>query len=93
MRVDSWRSVPSASDMSVIGAEFEEEGTQWVVHDVRYEELTGKDGKDASCIIVLYYQAGDSEAADDEDCTNARGPQGKTLQSYVHKGSDGHGVL
>ena len=34
---------------------------------MRYEELTGKDGKDASCIIVLYYQAGDSEAADDED--------------------------
>ena len=38
---------------SGIDVEFEEEGTDWVVHDVRYEELTDEDGSDCSCVIVL----------------------------------------
>jgi len=56
--------VPSAGDMALVGGEFEEEGTEWVVHDVRYEQLDGdgKDGpKDISGVIVLYFERGDAD--------------------------------
>jgi hypothetical protein len=59
---------PTASDQAVRDQEFEDEGTQWVVHDVRFEEITGGGGRDESCIIVLYYEKGDTEAQADEDC-------------------------
>ena len=60
-------AAPSSTDMAVVGAEFEEDGTTWVVHDVRYEELADASGRDVSCVIVLYYEEGDNEAAGDED--------------------------
>ena len=36
----------SDNERGIIDVEFEEEGTDWVVHDVRYEELTDEDGSD-----------------------------------------------
>ena len=50
--------------MALVGGEFEEEGTEWGVHDVRYEQLDGdgKDGpKDISGVIVLYFERGDAD--------------------------------
>jgi hypothetical protein len=61
----------SDNERGIIDVEFEEEGTDWVVHDVRYEELTDEDGSDCSCVIVLYYEKGGEVGGDggeeDED--------------------------
>ena len=50
-----------AADAALEGTVFEDEGTSWVVHDVRFEEMEGTDGEDISGVIVLYYEEGDVE--------------------------------
>jgi hypothetical protein len=60
----------NGSERALVDVGFEEEGTDWVVHDVRYEELTDQGGEDCSCVIVLYYEKGGGVGAggdEDED--------------------------
>jgi hypothetical protein len=58
----------NGSERALVDVGFEEEGTDWVVHDVRYEELTDQGGEDCSCVIVLYYEKGGGiGAGGDED--------------------------
>ena len=56
-----------SSKNTVVGSAFEDEGTRWVVHDVRYELIKDGAGCDVSGVIVLYFEEGDAEAASDED--------------------------
>ena len=53
--------------MALVGGGFEDEGTRWVVHDVRYELIEDGEGHDVSGVIVLYHEEDDEEAAGNED--------------------------